>query len=149
MKSKKALLICVATIALVIGIMPTYAQGYYDWDSTVCRYSFLTSGYETKLPGEYWCTLTIGAGNITYTPALSSGKSNVLKAALFGVPDNGNPIQLGGKVTVPVIDDTRDMVFFEVYDNVDVDDYNKLKARIYNAYGSSYNMASYGSVFCA
>lgn len=149
MKSKKALLICVAVMALVIGMMPTYAQGYYDWESSVCRYSFLTSGYETKFEEERWNTLTIGAGSITYTPALPSGRSIILKAALHGMDNDGDYVQLGSQVIVPVVKDTTEMVSFNVYDKVDVDDYNRLKARIYNAYGSSYNMASYGSVFCA
>lgn len=148
MKCKKALLICVAVMALAIGMMPTYAQGYYDWDSTVCRYSFLTSGSQTKYELEEWSFFDIAAGGITYTPSLPADKVVKLQAAAHGISSSGSATKLGDKVDVTVKDDPYKMTSLPVYNMKNVQKFNEIKARIYNAYGSSYNMASYGSVYC-
>lgn len=144
MKIKKILIYClIVVLSISTGITSSYAQGYTDYNATKCRNYFTTSGFQTKFDDESWHYFSVCA-NITYSPALPSGARVYQKTCIIG----NSSVVLGPKEDVDTTPSNAGfplMVDLCVYDSDVADNYNVLRCRIFNPYGSSYNMKTYGS----
>lgn len=143
---KKRILCCIFAAILLVMAVPAFAYAPnppFGWKSTVCRRFFTVNERAWKETYETWSGFSIKPTYIQYSPSLN-GKEVYLKARLAGINADGSATMLSNFVYLSVPDNDEEWGGLEPLDWDTVNQYATTTARIFNAYGESYNMESNG-----
>lgn len=144
---KKRALLLVFVLAMCLTTSVALAE-YYDYEATICRNYFTTGGYVQKEDYMTWdCIMIVAAENgIRFTPSLPAGRAIYQQACAIG----GSSVVLGPKTNIypgftgPSYGGMYGLTITNLsYANT----FDIMRARIYNPYGSSYNMETSGSIW--
>lgn len=142
----KKKVIGIAVVAVLIFAFATSAFAIakeFDFSATQCYSGFTTSGFQSRASDEDWQGTYIQPRSISFSPSLPSGKSVKLQACLIG----GSSVVLGPKVDATTEAGISYPGFHSLpsYNAETTNSYITLRARIYNPYGSPYNMICSGT----